>query len=114
MTGSYIRRADVSESSSLKTLDGELFGITANTTIADVLKEEAAFDSVDEDSGYVRFHGQHAGNVLILLNGLNLPKKDGGFYTSIRSLPSSVVKRVEVLKEVWFRHIWFRCHVRSD
>ena len=99
VTGSYIKRAGVEGYSPLKTLDSELFEETANTTIADLLKEDAAFDSVNEDTGHVRFHGQHAGNILVLLNGLNLPKKDGGFYTSIRSLPSSVIKRVEILKE---------------
>ena len=99
VTGSYIKRTGVMGATPLKTLDAELFENTANTNMADVLKEEPTFDSVDEDSGYVRFHGQHAGNVLVLLNGLNLPKKDGGFYTSIRALPSSVIKKVEVLKE---------------
>ena len=99
VTGSHIKRTGTVGSSPFKTLGSELFEETANTTLGDLLKEDAAFDSVNEDDGYVRFHGQHAGNVLILLNGLNLPKKDGGFYTSIRSLPSSVLKKVEILKE---------------
>ena len=98
-TGTHIRSGDSSQFSPLKVLDSELLEATANTTLAELLKEDTAFDSVDEKTGYIRFHGQHAGNVLILLNGLNLPKKDGGFYTSIRSLPPSVLERVEVLKE---------------
>ena len=98
-TGTHIRSGSSAQFSPLKVLDSELFEATANTTLAELLKEDTSFDSVDEETGYIRFHGQHAGNVLILLNGLNLPKKDGGFYTSIRSLPPSVLQRVEVLKE---------------
>ena len=99
VTGSYIKRVDIEGPAPVKIIDRKMFEVTGSTTIADVLKEDSAFESVSESRGYVRFHGQHGGNVLILLNGLNLPKRDGGFYTSIRSLPSSIIEQVEILKE---------------
>ena len=99
VTGSYIKRIDIEGPAPVKVIDRKMFEVTGSTTIADVLKEDSGFEKVDGSKGYVRFHGQHAGNLLVLLNGLNLPKKDGGFFTSIRSLPSSVIQRVEILKE---------------
>ncbi len=99
VTGSYIKRIDIEGPSPIKVIDREMFEVTGSTTIADVLKEDSGFEQVVGNAGYVRFHGQHAGNLLVLLNGLNLPKRDGGFYISTRSLPAAIVEKVEILKE---------------
>ena len=99
VTGSYIKRIDIEGPSPLRILNREMFDTTGSMSVSDLLKEEPWFELVYEDSGYVRFHGQHGGNVLVLLNGINIPKRNGGFYTSLRTLPSSVIERVEILKE---------------
>ena len=99
VTGSYIKRIDIEGPSPLDIIDRSAFDQAGSLTVSDLLKENAAFEQVNQETGYVRFHGQHGGNVLILLNGLNIPNKGGGFFTSIQSLPSSVIQRVEILRE---------------
>jgi len=99
VTGSYIRRIDIEGPSPLEMIDREEFVNSGSITLADVLKQNPSFEAVYEGVGHVRFRGQHAGNVLILLNGLRLPKLNGGYYTSVNGLPTSVLERVEMLKD---------------
>lgn len=99
VTGSHIKRIDVEGVSPLENIDNEEFMKRGAIEISDVLKESPAFEAVYEGSGHVRFRGQHAGNVLILLNGMRLPKLEGGYYTSIRNIPTSAVGRIEMLKD---------------
>lgn len=99
VTGSYIKRIDGEGPAPVTVIDQEAFLRTGSIDVADVLKEDPAFEAVYEGSGHVRFRGQHAGNVLIMLNGMRLPKQAGGYYTSISSLPSSVMEKIELLKD---------------
>jgi iron complex outermembrane receptor protein len=99
VTGSHIKRIDIEGVSALENIDQEEFTKRGAIEISDVLKESPAFEAVYEGVGHVRFRGQHAGNVLILLNGMRMPKLDGGYYTSIRNIPTSAVGRVEMLKD---------------
>ena len=99
VTGSYIRRVDMEGPAPLTVIDQEDFLKTGSIDVADVLKEDPSFEGVYEGPGHVRFRGQNAGNVLIMLNGMRLPKQNGGYYTSIKSLPSSVLETIELLKD---------------
>lgn len=99
VTGSYIQRIDLEGPSPLEMLNRDEFLQSGSITLSDVLKLNPSFEAVYEGSGHVRFRGQHAGNVLILLNGMRLPKLNGGYYTSINGLPTSVIERVEMLKD---------------
>ena len=99
VTGSYIKKIDVEGIAPLETISNEEFTKRGAVEIGDVFRETPAFESVYSDGGHVRFRGQHAGNVLILLNGLRMPKLDGGYYTSIRDLPTAAIGNVEMLKD---------------
>lgn len=99
VTGSHIKRIDIEGVSPLENIDNEEFTKRGAIEISDVLKESPAFEAVYEGVGHVRFRGQHAGNVLILLNGMRMPKLNGGYYTSIRNLPTAAIGRVEMLKD---------------
>lgn len=99
VTGSYISRIDVEGPFPLDIIDREEFDLLGSATIAEALKQHTAFEAVFENVGHVRFRGQHAGNVLILLNGMRLPKQGGGYYTSINGIPTSAVERVEMVKD---------------
>ncbi len=99
VTGSYIKKIDVEGISPLESINNEEFTKRGAVEIGDVFRETPAFESVYSDGGHVRFRGQHAGNVLILLNGLRMPKLDGGYYTSIRDLPTAAIGNVEMLKD---------------
>jgi iron complex outermembrane recepter protein len=99
VTGSYIQRIDIEGPSPLETIDREEFDKSGAINLSEILKLNPSFEAVFEGPGHVRFRGQHAGNVLILLNGMRLPKLNGGYYTSINGLPTSVIERVEVLKD---------------
>lgn len=99
VTGSYIKRMDAEGPSPLDIIDRDEFDLTGSTIIADALKENVAFEAVFDGPGHVRFRGQHAGNVLILLNGMRLPKQAGGYYTSINGIPTSALERIELLKD---------------
>jgi len=105
VTGSYIRRIDTEGPTPLVTIDKKAIDNTGDTTIEDVLRESTYFESVygggkqSYYEGHIRFHGQHAGNTLILLNGLRLPKEAGGFYTSVSYFPTSAIDHIEMLKD---------------
>ncbi len=99
VTGSYIKKIDVQGIAPLENISNEEFTKRGAVEIGDVFRETPAFESVYSDGGHVRFRGQHAGNVLILLNGLRMPKLDGGYYTSIRDLPTAAIGNVEMLKD---------------
>lgn len=99
VTGSHIRKIDVEGVAPLDTISSEEFVRSGSIEIGQVLREDPAFEAVYGNVGHVRFRGQHAGNVLILLNGLRMPKLNGGYYTSIRNLPTSAMNRVEMLKD---------------
>lgn len=99
VTGSYIQRIDIEGPSPLETINQEDFANTGSITLNDILQLNPSFQAAYEGSGHVRFRGQHAGNVLILLNGMRLPKLNGGYYTSINGIPTSVIERVELLKD---------------
>jgi len=99
VTGSFIKKIDVQGVSPLESINNEEFTKRGAIEIGDVFRETPAFEAVYSDGGNIRFRGQNAGNVLILLNGLRLPKYNGGYYTSIRDLPTAVVDRVEMLKD---------------
>jgi len=99
VTGSYIQRIDIEGPSPLEMINQEDFANTGSITLNDILQLNPSFQAAYEGSGHVRFRGQHAGNVLILLNGMRLPKLNGGYYTSINGIPTSVIERVELLKD---------------
>jgi iron complex outermembrane receptor protein len=99
VTGSHIKRIDVEGTSPVKMIDSDEFVKSGSIEIGQVLREDPAFEAVYGNVGHVRFRGQHAGNVLILLNGMRLPKLNGGYYTSIRNIPTAALKRVEMLKD---------------
>ena len=99
VTGSFIKKIDVQGIAPLESISNEEFTKRGAVEIGDVFRETPAFESVYSDGGHVRFRGQHAGNVLILLNGLRMPKLDGGYYTSIRDLPTAAIGQVEMLKD---------------
>jgi iron complex outermembrane recepter protein len=99
VTGSYIQRIDIEGPSPIEMINQEDFANTGSITLNDILQLNPSFQAAYEGSGHVRFRGQHAGNVLILLNGMRLPKLNGGYYTSINGIPTSVIERVELLKD---------------
>lgn len=99
VTGSHIKKIDIEGVAPLDTISSEEFIRSGAIEINQVLREDPAFEAVYGNVGHVRFRGQHAGNVLILLNGLRMPKLDGGYYTSVRNLPTSAIQRVEMLKD---------------
>lgn len=99
VTGSYIQRIDVEGPSPLETINRDEFDKSGAINLSEILKLNPSFEAVFEGPGHVRFRGQHAGNVLILLNGMRLPKLNGGYYTSVNGLPTSVIERVEMLKD---------------
>lgn len=99
VTGSHIRKIDVEGVAPLGMISSEEIIRSGSIEIGQVLREDPAFEAVYGNVGHVRFRGQHAGNVLILLNGLRMPKLDGGYYTSVRNIPTSAVKKVEMLKD---------------
>lgn len=99
VTGSHIRKIDVEGVAPLDTISSDEFIRSGSIEIGQVLREDPAFEAVYGNVGHVRFRGQHAGNVLILLNGLRMPKLNGGYYTSVRNLPTSAMNKVEMLKD---------------
>ncbi|MCR9205446.1 MAG: TonB-dependent receptor [Halobacteriovoraceae bacterium] len=99
VTGSHIRKIDIEGVAPLDTISSDEIIKSGAIEINQVLREDPAFEAVYGNVGHVRFRGQHAGNVLILLNGLRMPKLDGGYYTSVRNLPTSAIGRVEMLKD---------------
>lgn len=99
VTGSHIRKIDVEGVAPLQTISSEEIIRSGSIEIGQVLREDPAFEAVYGNVGHVRFRGQHAGNVLILLNGLRMPKLNGGYYTSVRNIPTSAVRNVEMLKD---------------
>ncbi len=99
VTGSHIRKIDVQGVAPLDTISSDEIIRSGSIEIGQVLREDPAFEAVYGNVGHVRFRGQHAGNVLILLNGLRMPKLNGGYYTSVRNIPTSAVRKVEMLKD---------------
>ncbi len=99
VTGSYIKRVDGEGPAPVTVIDQEAFARTGSIDVADVFKEDPSFEAVYEGSGSVRFRGQSAGSVLIMLNGMRLPKQAGSYYNNISSLPSSILDKVELLKD---------------
>ena len=99
VTGSHIRKIDVQGVAPLETITSDEFVKSGSIEIGQVLREDPAFEAVYGNVGHIRFRGQHAGNVLILLNGLRMPKLNGGYYTSIRNIPTAALNRVEMLKD---------------
>ena len=99
VTGSHIRKIDVQGVAPLDTISSDEFLKSGSIEVSQVLREDPAFEAVYGNVGHVRFRGQHAGNVLILLNGLRMPKLNGGYYTSVRNLPTSAINRIEMLKD---------------
>ncbi len=99
VTGSHIRKIDVQGVAPLETIGSDEFIKSGSIEIGQVLREDPAFEAVYGNVGHVRFRGQHAGNVLILLNGLRMPKLNGGYYTSVRNIPTAALNRVEMLKD---------------
>ncbi|MCF8060046.1 MAG: TonB-dependent receptor [Bacteriovoracaceae bacterium] len=99
VTGSHIRKIDVQGVAPLDTISSDEFLKSGSIEVGQVLREDPAFEAVYGNVGHVRFRGQHAGNVLILLNGLRMPKLNGGYYTSVRNLPTSAINRIEMLKD---------------
>jgi len=99
VTGSHIRKIDVEGVAPLDIIDSKEFVNSGSIEIGQVLREDPAFEAVYGNVGHVRFRGQHAGNVLILLNGLRMPKLSGGYYTPINNLPTAAIGSVELLKD---------------
>ena len=99
VTGSHIRKIDVEGVAPLDIIDSKEFVNSGSIEIGQVLREDPAFEAVYGNVGHVRFRGQHAGNVLILLNGLRMPKLNGGYYTPINNLPTAAIGSVELLKD---------------
>lgn len=108
VTGSFIRRIDVEGPSPTTVLGKEKFKQTGNNTVNELLRDNVNFEHSSttpssgyggKSEGYVRFRGQHAGNTLILLNGMRLPKENGSFYTSTSYIPAAAVERIEILKD---------------
>jgi iron complex outermembrane receptor protein len=99
VTGSHIRKIDVEGVAPLDIIDSKEFVNSGSIEIGQVLREDPAFEAVYGNVGNVRFRGQHAGNVLILLNGLRMPKLNGGYYTPINNLPTAAIGQVELLKD---------------
>ena len=104
VTGSHIRRIDIEGPSPLVVIGKDDFTNAGHNTIEDVLKESAYIEEVTTHGtsgrqGYIRFHGQHAGNTLILLNGMRLPMEAGGFYTSVSYIPPSALEKIEIVKD---------------
>lgn len=102
VTGSHIKRIDMEGTSPITVIDSEVFENSGNVTLEDVFRDSPYFESVSESpgrEGYIRFRGQHAGNTLILLNGMRLPKEEGRFFTSIAYLPTSAIDRIEIMRD---------------
>ncbi|MCJ8278040.1 MAG: TonB-dependent receptor [Bdellovibrionales bacterium] len=105
VTGSYIRRIDTEGPSPIVVIDQQSFEDAGIDTVSDYLREDPLFNG-SEDSGnrdgYFQFRGQHGGSTLVLLNGIRIPKLGGpgrGFFTSVQNIPTSVIDRVEILKD---------------
>lgn len=103
VTGSHIKRIQVEGPSPITVIDSENFAQSGNVTLEDMLRDSPYFESVRETgdgrTGYFQFRGQHAGNTLVLLNGMRLPKEEGTFFTSIAYLPTSAIDRIELLRD---------------
>ncbi|MCB0379038.1 MAG: TonB-dependent receptor [Bdellovibrionales bacterium] len=105
VTGSYIKRIDLEGPSPVVTFGKEDFDNAGVNTVNDYMRENPLFESTTTggpQEGYFRFHGQHAGNTLVLLNGMRLPKIGAAgrdFYNGVRGIPTNAIDRVEVLKD---------------
>jgi iron complex outermembrane receptor protein len=99
VTGSYIRRIDREGPAPVTKIEREDFFKTGSIDFMDVLREDPAFEGIYDGPGVVRMRGQSAGSVLILLNGMRLPKKSGGYYNSVKSFPASIMETTEILKD---------------
>lgn len=99
VTGSYIRRIDREGAALVTKIEREDLFRTGSIEFMDVLREDPAFEGIYDNSSQVRLRGQSNGSVLVLLNGMRLPKRKGGFFNSVKSLPTSVMETAEVLKD---------------
>ena len=103
VTGSHIKRIQIEGPSPITVIGSESFVQSGNITLEDMLRDSPYFESVqssgDGRTGYFRFRGQHAGNTLVLLNGMRLPREEGTFFTSISYLPTSAIDRIELLRD---------------
>lgn len=109
VTGSFIRRIEVEGPSPTKIIGKEKFKQTGNNTVSELLRDDVNFQqavttpsggySNKSNEGYFYYRWQHAGNTLVLLNGMRLPKENGSFYTSLSYIPAAAVERIEMLKD---------------
>jgi iron complex outermembrane recepter protein len=107
VTGSYIKRIDEEGPSAVKVLDKKALEKSGLNSVGDVLRDEAVITSVGRESS----GGSDAGtssatlrafgsdSILVLLNGLRLPKIGGGNSVDLNLIPISALERVEVLKD---------------
>ncbi len=107
VTGSYIKRIDEEGPSAVVTLKKEDLQKTGLNSVGDVLRDQAVISSVGrEASGSSQAGASTASlrafgsdSILVLLNGLRLPKLGGGNSVDLNLVPISALERVEILKD---------------
>jgi iron complex outermembrane receptor protein len=107
VTGSYIKRIDEEGPSAVVVIKKEQLQNTGHNSVADVLRDTAVVTAVGRESSgssaagistaSLRAFGSDS--ILILLNGLRLPKFGGGNSVDLNLIPLAALERVEILKD---------------
>lgn len=107
VTGSYIKRVDEEGPSAVQTIDTEQIKKSGANSVGDVLRNNAVISAVGRESSGSSTAGTSTAtmrafgsdSILVLLNGLRLPKIGGGNSVDLNLIPVSALERVEVLKD---------------
>ena len=107
VTGSYIKRIDEEGPSAVVVLKKEELQKTGLNSVGDVLRDTAVVTAVGRESSGSSAAGVStaslrafgSGDILVLLNGLRLPKVGGGNSVDLNLIPISALERVEILKD---------------
>lgn len=107
VTGSYIKRIDEEGPSAVVVFKKEDLQKTGLNSVGDVLRDSAVITAVGRESSGSSEAGVSTASlrafggddILVLLNGLRLPKFGGGNSVDLNLIPISALERVEVLKD---------------
>jgi iron complex outermembrane recepter protein len=107
VTGSYIKRIDEEGPSSVVILKKEQLENTGLNSAGDILRDSVVMDNVGRESSgssaagvsTASIHGFGSDSILVLLNGLRLPKFGGGNSVDLNLIPLAALEQVEILKD---------------
>lgn len=107
VTGSYIKRIDEEGPSAVVTLKKEDLQKTGLNSVGDVLRDQAVITAVGREASgsseagtsTAQLRAFGSDSILVLLNGLRLPKIGGGNSVDLNLIPISALERVEILKD---------------